>query len=176
MKFHLSLVFLKAKEFGLRPAAKMGSKKTHFFVNFAKTKTEYVYRYIIVLSAMVKLNTGWRHWDKHLSKFTELDEPIHAMEIGSYEGDATVWLLNNLCSKNDKSFIYCLDTWTGSPEYVNINFMDVEKKFDENTGFSKKVKKIKGLSHGSLIKLLAQDMRPEFHVIFIDASMKHVMC
>lgn len=114
---------------------------------------------------MVKLNSGWRHWDKHLSKFTELAEPIHAMEIGSYEGDATVWLLNNLCSKNVKSSVYCLDTWTGSPEYVNINFMDIEK-----TGHSSQVKKIKGLSYGSLVKLLAQEILPEFHVIFIDAS------
>lgn len=122
---------------------------------------------------MGKLNTGWRHWDKHLSRFADLDEPIHAMEIGSYEGDATVWFLRNLCTFHKDSTMTCLDTWEGSPEYVDVNFSEVEKKFDANiakTNQADKVRKIKGLSHPSLIQLLARPTRPEFHVIFIDAS------
>jgi predicted O-methyltransferase YrrM len=122
---------------------------------------------------MVQLSTGWKHWDKHLSQFAGLNEPIHALEIGSYEGDATVWLLKNLCKYNNKSTMTCIDTWEGSPEYVGINFNDIEKQFDKNiidSGFMDKVKKIKKLSYDGLIELLANKNRPEFHIIFIDAS------
>jgi predicted O-methyltransferase YrrM len=121
---------------------------------------------------MKNLNTGWKKWDLYLNKFTKYNEPLHVLEIGAYEGDATLWFLKNLLT-DPKSTYTAIDTWEGSPEYVNVNFKKVEDVFDENikkSGMSNKVTKIKDLSYTGLVKLLAQDVRPEYHVIFIDAS------
>lgn len=116
------------------------------------------------------MNTGWKKWDQFLSKFANMKTPIHVLEIGSYEGDSASWFLDNLLH-NPKSTITCVDTWEGSPEYVNINFQTVEQKFDERIKKNprgKQLTKIKKLSYDGLIQLNVQ--KKEFHVVFIDAS------
>jgi predicted O-methyltransferase YrrM len=114
------------------------------------------------------LNTGWKHWDIYLSKYVNMK--INCLEIGSYKGDATVWMLVNLC-KNIESKVFSVDSWEGSPEYVNVDFSEIEKKFDENiknTGKKSQNVKMKMFSTDALIIL--KDKKYMFDVIFIDAS------
>ena len=59
---------------------------------------------------MPKLNTGWKHWDKFLSKL--VGKKINCLELGSYKGDATCWMLKNLCTNPD-SRVYSVDAWEG---------------------------------------------------------------
>lgn len=117
-----------------------------------------------------KLQTGWKHWDITLSKF--VDKKVNIMEIGVYEGKATIWFLKNIMT-NKKSNLIAIDTFGGSPEYNNkINFNEIEKKFYENikkTGRDKQVLIMKMMSEEALIKL-ANINKMKFDIIFIDAS------
>jgi predicted O-methyltransferase YrrM len=122
----------------------------------------------------MQLNTGWKNWDLHLSRFiTHPTRPIHILEIGSFEGMATAWFLNNLCNHNARSSVTAVDTWQGSPEYVGVNFRDIEKTFDRTilaTGRQDQCIKLKGLSFDILAILLAGNPRPQYDIIYVDAS------
>jgi predicted O-methyltransferase YrrM len=119
---------------------------------------------------MSKLNTGWKRWDMYLSKF--VNKKINCLDIGSFTGDSTCWMLNNLC-QNPYSRVYSVDTWEGSPEYNKaIEFKTIEEKFDENvkkTGQGDKNVKMKMLSVKALLKLKEFGL-VIFDFIFIDAS------
>ena len=63
------------------------------------------------------------HYFKHVPQ-----GPIRALQIGTYTGDATQWLLNN----REIEFIHDVDTWEGSDEPVHssLNFSSVEEYYD----------------------------------------------
>jgi predicted O-methyltransferase YrrM len=114
------------------------------------------------------LKTGWKHWDKYLSKF--VGKKINCLDIGSYTGDSTCWMLNNLCS-NPYSRVFSVDTWEGSPEYTNYT-NEIENKFDkaiEKTNRKDQHVKMKMTSSKALIKLKEFGFII-FDFIFIDAS------
>lgn len=117
-----------------------------------------------------KLNTGWKHWDKFLSKF--VGKKINCLDIGSFEGASTCWMLNNLCS-NPFSRVFSIDTWDGGPDYTaNTNFRQIESTFDYNvgkTGRTNQHVKMKMTSSEALIQLRAEKYI-FFDFIFIDAS------
>ena len=119
---------------------------------------------------MAKLNTGWKHWDMYLSKF--VNKKINCLDIGSFKGDSTCWMLNNIC-QNPYSRVYSVDTWEGSPEYNSeVKFDKIEKEFDENvlkTGNPEKNVKMKMMSSKALLKLKEYGL-VIFDFIFIDAS------
>ena len=121
---------------------------------------------------MPELNTGWKHWDKHLSKY--IGKPINIMEIGVYKGEATSWFLKNIMT-NPLSKIYAIDTFEGSPEYPNnANFKEIERTFKKNiekTGRASQVVVMKMFSIEALNKILHDfGNNLMFDIIFIDAS------
>ncbi len=114
------------------------------------------------------LKTGWKHWDQYLSKF--VGKKINCLDIGSYTGDSTCWMLNNLCT-NQYSRVFSIDTWEGSPEYTNYT-SEIENKFDEaveKTGKKDQHVKMKMSSSKALFKLKEFGFII-FDFIFIDAS------
>jgi len=114
------------------------------------------------------LNTGWKKWDKFLTKF--VDKKINCLDLGSYEGASTVWMLQNLCG-NSESMVYSVDTWKGSPEYTSVDFGKIENTFNENVNNSGKISqniKLKMTTKQGLIYL--QNNSIMFDFIFIDAS------
>ena len=116
----------------------------------------------------MSLNIGWRQWDTYLKKL--VDKEINCLEIGSYKGDATEKILVHL-STNQKSKVYAVDTWAGSPEYPNMDFSLIEKEFDERmkkTGKNNQLIKMKMHSSKALMKLIQDKIMFDF--IFIDAS------
>lgn len=116
----------------------------------------------------MSLDTGWKSWNTHLSKFT--NKKINILEIGCYKGEATKWFLDNLCN-NTESKVYCVDTWKGSPEYGDLDFKKIENIFNKtikNTKKDKQIIKIKMLSYDALLKLNLKKIM--FDIIFIDAS------
>jgi predicted O-methyltransferase YrrM len=130
----------------------------------------YYFKFIIYNNIMAKLNTGWKHWDMYLSKF--VNKKINCLDIGSFKGDSTCWMLNNIC-QNPYSRVYSVDTWEGSPEYNSeVKFDKIEKEFDQNvlkTGNSEKNVKMKMSSIKALLKLKEYGL-VIFDFIFIDAS------
>jgi predicted O-methyltransferase YrrM len=114
------------------------------------------------------LKTGWKHWDMYLSKF--VGKKINCLDIGSYTGASTCWMLNNLCL-NPYSRVFSVDTWEGSAEYTEYTD-SIEKKFDEaveKTGRKDQHVKMKMTSSKALLKL-KQFGFIIFDFIFIDAS------
>lgn len=89
-----------------------------------------------------------KDWEEFLPALAS--KKINAIEIGSYEGRSTVWLLENVLL-NKKSHITCIDTFEGSVEHVSkgADMKSVEDKFDLNikaSGKRDRVTKIKGKS------------------------------
>jgi len=70
--------------------------------------------------------TGRYIWNKILPQLG----PTRILEVGSYEGRSTCFLIEKL---NRPLEIYCIDTWQGGAEHKNIDMTLVKKHFDENT-------------------------------------------
>jgi predicted O-methyltransferase YrrM len=80
------------------------------------------------------LQGGAQHnFARHLPEL--LDKPISALQVGAYTGDATVWLFDNLLSRNKDSSLVDVDTWEGSDEieHQEINWQSVEETYDLKT-------------------------------------------
>jgi predicted O-methyltransferase YrrM len=88
------------------------------------------------------------------------------MEIGSYEGRSTVWIIDNLLS-GPGSQIYCIDTWEDR---------DLEARFNKNSriALSKRngvrLEKLKGCSAECASRLMSSGHRNTFDLIYIDGS------
>lgn len=117
------------------------------------------------------LNTGWGQWDKFLYNF--VGKKLNIMEIGAYEGEATSWFLRNLMS-NKESKIYAIDTFKGSPEYIDTDFSVIKKTFFKNIKETKRDNQVivmEMMSFTALNKLIYEKkMINQFDIIFIDAS------
>lgn len=70
------------------------------------------------------------NWFKDVEKYFRHvpNEPLRVLQIGTYTGDATEWLLDN----HEIEYIDDVDTWEGSQEkaHDSIDFMSVEDYYD----------------------------------------------
>lgn len=107
--------------------------------------------------------------------------PTRILEIGSYEGASTCYLIEKLAASKDIK-LHCVDTWEGGIEhkeggFVETNMSAVEKRFHNNTklatsNVNNAVELIihKGLSVIELSKLIAQGKQEYFDFIYVDGS------
>ena len=112
---------------------------------------------------------GWSQWDKNLLHFK--GKPIKILEIGVYKGQAMEKFAQVFLEANKDAEYYGLDTWEGSPEYVEIDFKEIEKQAIERRERSKansRIHFIKKMSTDGLIELINKKIF--FDIIFIDAS------
>lgn len=93
------------------------------------------------------------------------------LEIGSFEGRSTVWIIENMMSPGDQ--INCIDTWQGGEEHGAEDMGAVEKRFDHNCAvalaeWDVEITKNKGTS----IHVLSHKLRHGglFDFIYIDGS------
>jgi len=93
------------------------------------------------------------------------DRPVYALEIGCYEGRATIWLLDNILVHPD-SAITCIDTFEGSDEHreLGIDFTGTYERFRRNTQ-GRPVGTCVGTSHDWLRRLTGP-----FNLVYIDGS------
>jgi predicted O-methyltransferase YrrM len=70
------------------------------------------------------------NWFKDVEKYFRHvpNEPLRALQIGTYTGDATEWLLNN----REIQYLHDVDTWGGSEEiaHESLDFNSVESYYD----------------------------------------------
>lgn len=106
---------------------------------------------------------NWQNWLGHLAGKPK----VKVLEIGCYEGRATVWLLGNILT-HETARIDCVDVFfddsPGEPEANRY-----EARFDHNIKTalgSKKVKKNKSTSQEALRKLQISS----YDAIYIDGS------
>jgi predicted O-methyltransferase YrrM len=83
------------------------------------------------------------NWFKDVEKYFRHvpSVPLRALQIGTYTGDATNWLLNN----REIEFIHNVDTWEGSEEvaHESLDFVSVEAYYDSRFKENEKIVKYK---------------------------------
>ncbi len=104
--------------------------------------------------------------------------PSRILEIGSYEGASTCFLIDTLSPKKSIE-IHCVDTWEGGIEHKEIgdDMGAVERRFQHNTRLAVEaanhevslcVHKVP--SHIALSRLVAEGKEGWFDFIYIDGS------
>lgn len=103
-------------------------------------------------------------WEKMLAPLK--NKPVKALEIGSFEGQSTVWLLENILTHPQASII-CVDAFSSTEELKDVDWDKVKARFHLNiAGFEEKV----NLKVGKSREIL-QYMTPNtFDFIYIDGS------
>ena len=106
------------------------------------------------------------------------DEKLHILEIGSFEGASTTWMLDNLMS-HPESTLTAVDTFEGSMEHQHeadpahgaYKLSSLEARFRANVNRCEQVNKlhvIQSTSDEALIHLRQE--RAMFDLIYIDGS------
>ena len=130
-----------------------------------------------------KFTQDWFHWAPQVWEqlIPLLPERKAFLEIGSFEGRSTVWIIENMME--DGGCIDCIDTWSGGEEHGNGEMDGAEARFDHNielvlrkyadeTGARRWVAKCKGTSTKELACWLTgiDDDTPAYDFIYIDGS------
>ena len=107
--------------------------------------------------------------------------PARILEVGSYEGNSTTYLIESLASQRDVE-IHCIDSWEGGIEHkaggsAAADMTGVEARFHHNLKVARSrasheasIAIHKGLSNNQLPKLLAEGKQGYFDFIYIDGS------
>jgi predicted O-methyltransferase YrrM len=116
-------------------------------------------------------STARNVWDQLIPRVS----PQKILEIGSYEGAATCYLIDRL--KGSQLEIHCIDTWAGGVEHTGVNMSHVEARFHHNinTAAQNAILKpdmhiYKGYSDLELSRFLAAGYRNYFDFVYIDGS------
>jgi hypothetical protein len=108
----------------------------------------------------------WTRWFDQ----TIQQRPIRILEVGSWQGGSTLWLLDQVIAERGGS-ITCVDTWEGSSEHGFLGQLglNLEEIFDANiarSGYGHHVEKQKGYSQDVLPQLAGR----LFDFIYIDGA------
>ena len=108
----------------------------------------------------------WQRWFAN----TIHTAPIRILEVGSWQGGATLWLIDHVIALRGGD-ITCVDTWQGSSEHTFIPALglNVEELFDANmarSGLGAHINKLRGPSQQILPDLPAHS----FDLIYIDGA------
>lgn len=115
--------------------------------------------------------TNQSSWDVHLESFKHRPN-LNFLEIGSYEGRSTIWLLENVLT-DPTSKITCIDLFDGTLEENNMEDdpnlnLGYESTFYSNIEpFKDKVTVLKGWSHEMLRQIHSSE---EFDFAYIDGD------
>lgn len=113
---------------------------------------------------------NWQTWLSELKNKPQLT----FLEIGSYEGRATHWLLENILT-HPTAKIYCIDTFQGSMEHQenNMDMHQVKKNFYHNMKpYQKKISVFEETSHAIIRRTPGLFPDNFFDFIYIDGSHK----
>jgi len=90
------------------------------------------------------------------------------LEIGSFEGMSTCWMLDNVLTDSSSSIV-CVDSWKGGQEHSDINMSVIESRFlSYMADYPNKVTIVKDDSYYGLLSL--QSMKDTFDFIYIDGG------
>lgn len=117
------------------------------------------------------------NWDNLIPQI----KPGRVLEIGSYEGASTCYLIEKIGGLQDLE-IHCVDTWEGGIEHrpggsAQTDMSEVEKRFRHNVAVSIDAAPHrinlcvhKGSSDLELSKLLSGGMQEKFDFVYVDGS------
>lgn len=110
--------------------------------------------------------------------------PTRILEIGSYEGSSTCYLIDTL-ARHKGIELHCIDTWEGGVDNAGTDMSAVEQRFLHNTGLAagRAAHQVdlhchKSYSDVALAKLLVEGKRNYFDFVYVDGSHQapDVMC
>lgn len=116
-------------------------------------------------------------WEALIPSF----RPHKILEIGSFEGRATTWLIAQ-CSLWGHAEIHCIDTWAGGIEHrqggaYGCDMEQVQQRFRRNVAEAQKSASLASTivihqmtSDRALVKLLQEGHRETFDMVYIDGS------
>jgi predicted O-methyltransferase YrrM len=120
-----------------------------------------------------KFTQDWFHWAPEVWKqlIPLLPTRKSFLEIGSFEGRSTVWIVENMMEGDGN--ITCIDTWEGGEEHINGEISGAEESFLYNMELLQTRKAFglsvrKGKSVDELAACLAAGETYDF--IYIDGS------
>ena len=120
-------------------------------------------------------NSAKKIWTQILNQ----SKPKKILEIGSYEGASTCFLIDTLSLYHDSFEIHAIDTWDGGIEHeeMKINMKLVEERFKKNTSnaIKKSTKAIELITYkkksiNALSELITNQKSNYFDFIYIDGS------
>jgi predicted O-methyltransferase YrrM len=105
-------------------------------------------------------------WSQCLAKLKDKAD-LKFLEIGSFQGKSTVWLLENILT-NPSSTLTCIDTFEGSIENTEQQKYKLFEIFQHNIEpFKNQVEWIRGYSQDAMRSM---PRTPTFDFIYIDGS------
>jgi predicted O-methyltransferase YrrM len=106
------------------------------------------------------------NFETHLAQFKGKPN-LKFLQIGVYTGDASIWMCENILT-DESSFLYDIDTWTGSvePQHEDINFNEVLEYYKERVSSLKSTVWIRMSSD----EFFANNKVYEFDFIYIDGD------
>ncbi len=102
------------------------------------------------------------------------NDPKSALEIGSFEGYSSCWIMANLL-KHEDSCLICIDTFEGGMEHKDDKTFDVnqlKERFYKNISETNRMESIRVMEEYSdiaLLKLIQEDQK-KVDFIYIDGS------
>lgn len=109
-------------------------------------------------------------WNFIFSKIIKVNKPLVGIEIGSYEGQSSCWIADNVLI-NAKSQLICIDTFSGSEEHSELQRTNLKERFEQNIKTTQKeaqIRVIQANSFEGLLKLNQEKIQVDF--IYIDGS------
>lgn len=126
-----------------------------------------------------KFTTDWFKWAPDIwnQLIPHMTDNKKILEVGSYEGRSSVWIMEHMMSEHSE--LFCIDTWEGGEEHqaMGIDMESVEDRFHHNISVARtkfqnrKVYSFKDKSSVALGGLNASSEHLEsFDWIYIDGS------
>ena len=120
----------------------------------------------------MKFSQDW--FSEHIPAFKHcmslLPQRMEFLEIGSFEGRATCWMLENGLDKQGR--ITCIDTFQGGEEHDSLDLTSLRRVFEDNIQEAKAdgqfVKVIEDTSYNGLADCISHNRKFDF--IYIDGS------
>lgn len=120
-------------------------------------------------------------FSQHVPVWTALIDDLglvsKILEIGTYEGRSTVWLIENAFKATGKGEVFCIDSWQGGSEHQGTDMSAVEERFNRNVviararaGVEVSVRLFKGSSFDQLASLIALGHGQSFDIVYVDGS------
>src|SRR5262245_64396192 len=115
------------------------------------------------------------HVSQTWSQLLHAAVPSKVLEIGSYEGRSTCFLIETIGARRSYD-IYCVDPWE-SGDFHGTDMGPVERRFDSNVALARSaasnpgsLTKFKGRSSDVLPRMLASGHRETFDMVYVDGS------
>jgi predicted O-methyltransferase YrrM len=124
-----------------------------------------------------KFTSAWFETAKHVwEEIIPQLSPKIILEIGSYEGASTCYLIDKLAGESAME-IHCIDTWEGGMEHQGTDMSSVEARYDHNVALAiarakNKVTIVKHKKNSdiALATLISEGKKNYFDFIYVDGS------